>query len=79
MTQGTNITEAFEVAHVFNERSESLLAKYFVRDCPEIPTTSRYTFKKDGFYNKLKDRVKPILKKVFLSNKLAAGRNNDVF
>ena len=64
MTRGTDITEAFEVAHVFPEKSEALLKKYFVRKCVNIPSTSRYTFEKDGFYARLKARVQPVLKQV---------------
>ena len=64
-TKGTDITEAFEVSHVFKgETHEKLLAKYFVRSCEEIPRQHPYTFKEDGFYLTLKRRVQPVLKKI---------------
>ena len=34
LTKGTDITESFEVSHLFeDERGNALLKKYFVRDC----------------------------------------------
>ena len=61
LTKGTDITESFEVSHLFeDERGNALLKKYFVRDCYE-PRTTTFTFDDDGFYKSLKKRVRPIL------------------
>nr|QKG32711.1 fads2a [Gecarcoidea lalandii] len=61
VTKGTDITEAFESAHI-SERPEGLLQKYFVKDIT-TPRNSPYTFHENGFYKTLKRKVRPILKK----------------
>jgi cytochrome b involved in lipid metabolism len=62
VTQGTDITESFEVSHVINvDKVESILGKYYIKDA-SAPRTSPYTFKDDGFYKTLKRRVEPVLK-----------------
>ncbi|CAG7727031.1 unnamed protein product [Allacma fusca] len=64
LTQGTDITEAFEASHVAHvKKVEEILAKYYVRDV-EFPRNSPYTFKQDGFYMTLKRRAGPILEEV---------------
>jgi len=64
MTKGTDVTEAFHVAHVFGDKAEKALEKYYLRDCPEIPRTADSTFHKNGFYMKLKARVAVTLKDI---------------
>ncbi len=64
LSRGTDITEAFNTSHVFIGRARTLLAKYHVRSCPEIPRRSPYTFKEDGFYSKLRTRAAKVLKSV---------------
>jgi cytochrome b involved in lipid metabolism len=62
LTRGSDITEAFETAHVVNVRGvEGMLEKFFIRNATH-PRFSPYTFKDDGFYKTLKRRVEPILK-----------------
>lgn len=60
LTQGTDITEAFETHHITG-RAEGLLAKYRVREATE-PRAVRLTFHDDGFYRTLKRRVRDKLK-----------------
>ena len=65
LTEGTDITEAFEVAHVFKGNAmEKLLAKYKVKNCAEIPRKSPFTFAENGFYQTLKRRAQKVLKEV---------------
>lgn len=54
-TRGTDITEAFESAHVDMVKTKSILAKYFVRDIA-TPRKSKFTFAPDGFYSTLRER-----------------------
>jgi cytochrome b involved in lipid metabolism len=62
MTQGTDITEAFESSHVLNVSVvEATLAKYFVEDAKQ-PRFSPFTFNENGFYKTLKRRIEPIMK-----------------
>jgi len=62
MTQGLDITEAFESSHIANTSLvEETLAKYYVRDA-SAPRNSPYTFKPDGFYKTLKRAAAPILR-----------------
>ncbi|TRY68651.1 hypothetical protein TCAL_02479 [Tigriopus californicus] len=63
-TRGTDITEAFEVAHVFGDNFGKILTKYHVRSVENSPRKSPFTFKSDGFYQTLKRRVQKILKEV---------------
>ncbi|CAG7828153.1 unnamed protein product [Allacma fusca] len=64
LTRGTDITEAFESAHMLNVgKVEKILDKYFVREA-SARRNSPYTFKPDGFYQTLKRRAEPILKNV---------------
>ncbi|KAK7080234.1 hypothetical protein SK128_017051, partial [Halocaridina rubra] len=60
-TKGTDITEAFESAHI-SLAAEKILPKYFVKDI-HTPRNSPYTFHEDGFYRTLKRKVRPILEK----------------
>ncbi len=57
LSRGTDITEAFNTSHVFIGRAETVLKKYLVRPCPEIPRKSPYTFCRSDFYSKLRDRA----------------------
>ena len=62
LTEGTDITEAFEVAHLDAKRARAALDKFCVGDAngPRVgPTT---TFHANGFYNTLKSRVVEILR-----------------
>nr|XP_053632245.1 cytochrome b5-related protein-like isoform X1 [Cherax quadricarinatus] len=61
-TKGTDITEAFESAHI-STAAENTLPKYYAKDI-STPRNSPYTFHDDGFYKMLKRKVRPILKKV---------------
>ena len=64
LTKGTDITEAFEVSHLFDEAyGASMLKKFYVCDSL-YPRTSKFTFDTDGFYKTLKRKAVPILKKV---------------
>ena len=54
-TQGTDITEAFESAHVDIVKTRAILAKYFVRDI-DTPRRTKFTFAPDGFYSTLRER-----------------------
>eukprot|EP00095_Tigriopus_kingsejongensis_P004718 snap_masked-scaffold763_size101323-processed-gene-0.12 protein:Tk04718 transcript:snap_masked-scaffold763_size101323-processed-gene-0.12-mRNA-1 annotation:"delta-6 desaturase-like protein" len=64
-TQGTDITEAFEVAHVFGDNLDRILRKYHVRPASgSNPRRSPYTFHPEGFYNTLKKRVQTVLREV---------------
>ena len=55
-TKDTDITEAFESAHI-SENPEKLLQKYYVKDI-STPRNSPYTFHEDGFYKTFKRKVK---------------------
>lgn len=54
-TKGTDITEAFESAHL-SENPEKLLKKFYVKDI-STPRNSPYTFHENGFYRTLKRKV----------------------
>ncbi|XP_024083242.1 cytochrome b5-related protein-like isoform X2 [Cimex lectularius] len=56
MTQGTDITEAFEAHHISN-KAPQILPKFYVRDA-KTPRNAPFTFNPDGFYNKLKAKVR---------------------
>lgn len=55
LTKGTDITEAFE-AHHLTPNPEAILPKYKVRAAKE-PRLYKFTFKEDGFYRTLRNRV----------------------
>lgn len=56
LTKGTDITEAFEVHHIYPDRPESLLERYKIRNATE-PRNFKFTFKDDGFYRTFKRKV----------------------
>lgn len=62
LTQGTDITEAFECHHL-SPSTEKLLNKFYVRDA-KVPRNSPFTFKEDGFYRTLKREVYDELRKI---------------
>ena len=62
LTNGTDITEAFEAAHVFGGHKK-ILEKYFVKDC-HMPRKSPLTFHEDGFYKTLQRNVRSVLKQI---------------
>ncbi|GBP72167.1 Cytochrome b5-related protein [Eumeta japonica] len=62
LTQGTDITEAFETHHI-NPSVEKVLEKYYVKDA-STPRNSPFTFKDDGFYRTLKRAVREEIKKI---------------
>lgn len=62
LLQGTDITEAFE-SHHLSEKARQILPKYFVRQA-KTKRNSPFTFEKDGFYMKLREKVKAKLKGV---------------
>ncbi|KAF2360549.1 Fatty acid desaturase domain [Trinorchestia longiramus] len=61
-TRGTDITEAFESAHV-NPAVAQLLPKYYVRDAT-TKRNSPYTFHENGFYKTLQRKAWQVLSKV---------------
>ncbi|XP_037042216.1 cytochrome b5-related protein [Bradysia coprophila] len=63
LTKGTDITEAFEIHHIYPKGPESLLEKYQVRKAAE-PRNFKFTFKDDGFYRTFKRKVGEKLKTV---------------
>ncbi|BES95744.1 Hypothetical protein NTJ_08553 [Nesidiocoris tenuis] len=60
LTKGTDITEAFE-SHHLTDTARNLLPKYYVRDA-KTARNSPFTFKEDGFYDKLKRKVMTAMK-----------------
>lgn len=56
LTKGTDITEAFEIHHIYPELPEKLLEKYKIRVATE-PRNFKFTFKDDGFYRTFKRKV----------------------
>nr|XP_021200684.2 cytochrome b5-related protein [Helicoverpa armigera] len=62
LTQGTDITEAFE-SHHLNPSTEKILTQYYIRDA-KTPRNSPFTFKEDGFYKTLKRAAFEELKKI---------------
>ena len=54
-TKGTDITEAFESAHMDIVKARAILKKFFVKD---IDTSRKFmsTFEPDGFYSTMRDR-----------------------
>ncbi|RVE51825.1 hypothetical protein evm_003445 [Chilo suppressalis] len=75
LTQGTDITEAFEAHHI-NPTVEKLLDKYYVRDA-NTPRNSPFTFNEDGFYRTLKKAVHKELEKIPKDVSKAADRITD--
>lgn len=59
MTQGTDITEAFEAHHV-TKSAEYLLKQFYIKPATG-PRYSPYTFEDDGFYRTFKRKARPIL------------------
>ena len=55
-TKGTDITEAFEAHHIFQDKLTKLLDKYRVREIT-TPRNVKLTFREDGFYYTLRKRV----------------------
>lgn len=62
-TQGTDITEAFEVHHLNYAKAEGLLQDYRVRDA-SLPRNFKLTFDETGFYRTLRHRVAEALKTI---------------
>lgn len=62
-----DITEAFESSHIMEyKKVEQILGKYYVKDVPQgSKRNSPFTFKNDGFYMTLNERIQPILKVFF--------------
>jgi hypothetical protein len=58
--KGTDITEPFETHHL-HSKAEKLLPKYFVKEA-SAPRNYKITFNEDGFYMRLKEKVKDRLK-----------------
>lgn len=56
LTKGTDITEAFEVHHIYPEGPETLLKKYEIRKATET-RNFKFTFEDDGFYRTFKRKV----------------------
>lgn len=56
LTKGTDITEAVEVHHLYLSKLEPHLKRYYVRDA-STPKNMKLTFKPDGFYVTLRNRV----------------------
>lgn len=56
LTKGTDITEAFEIHHIYPEIPESLLEKYKIRTASE-PRNFKFTFEDNGFYRTFKRKV----------------------
>ena len=54
-TKGTDLTEAFESAHMDIVKARAILKKFFVKD---IDTSRKFmsTFEPDGFYSTMRDR-----------------------
>ncbi|XP_050667625.1 cytochrome b5-related protein-like [Leptidea sinapis] len=62
LTKGTDITEAFEVHHL-NPSTVKVLEKFYKRDA-KTPRNSPFTFKDDGFYRTLKNKVWEEIQKI---------------
>lgn len=56
MTEGQDITEAFNIHHLTMEKLEPMLKKYRVRDTSR-PRNVKLTFDENGFYMTLKRKV----------------------
>lgn len=59
LTKGTDITELFEIHHLYG-KAEQYLTKFYVRDT-KLPRNYNFTYKPDGFYRTLKGRVMKLL------------------
>lgn len=55
-SQGTDITEAFEVHHLNYDKVQRILKEFWVRDAKH-PRNFKLTFKESGFYSTLRRRV----------------------
>lgn len=62
VTKGTDITEAFETHHL-KGIAETLLRQYYVKEAT-TPRNHPFTFKDDGFYRTLKQKVIPKLNEI---------------
>ncbi|XP_015115058.1 cytochrome b5-related protein [Diachasma alloeum] len=60
ITKGTDITELFE-SHHLTDKAEKLLPKFYIREAAE-PRAIPWTFDKNGFYKKFKERAIVALK-----------------
>ena len=60
MTEGHDITEAFEAAHVRGRVVEAILKKYLLKTTAK-PRKSKATFREDGFYRTLKAKAEKVL------------------
>ena len=60
MTEGQDITEAYEAAHIRGDFAAAILKKYFVRKISK-QRNSPYTFESNGFYQTLKLKAEKIL------------------
>ncbi len=60
MKKGIDITEAFETHH-FHSKAEKLLPTFYVKEATS-PRNYKITFNDDGFYRRLKEKVKDRLK-----------------
>lgn len=63
ISQGTDITEAFEVHHINYAKAEHLLQDYRVRDA-KLHRNFKFTFKETGFYRTLRRRIAEKLKTI---------------
>ncbi len=63
MSKNLDITELFESCHYNIEKATALLDKYYVADCPKGKerNSSKFTFKPDGFFVTLREKVKKYL------------------
>jgi len=61
LTRGSDITEAFHAAHVFEDKAERVMEKYYVGPAQK-PRMSPFTFEKNGFYMTLKSKVRDVLR-----------------
>ena len=60
MTEGQDITEAFEAAHIRFAYTEKILKNYFVKKI-ETPRNSLTTFEPDGFYRTLRAKAAKVM------------------
>lgn len=63
LTKGTDITEAYETHHLYPEKLEPYLKKYYVRPA-STPKNMKLTFHPDGFYITLRKRVSDKLRQI---------------
>ena len=63
VTRGTDITEAFEVHHPNIDLARKMLKQYEVKPTQNI-RNSPFTFEKGGFYDTVRERAYPVIKRV---------------